>query len=451
MRLHVYVKGRLVAQLYRQADDYALRYTADATAEDFVSLTMPVREAAWIWPRDLHPFFRQNLPEGFLFQVIREEFGPYLDGTDLSLLAVIGGAGIGRVTVAPEGGAPGGELEPLDLKSLLHEDITTDRFAELVRYYARAAISGAVPKFLAPEAPSEATSTQAPVGKQTLRTSRHIIKGSDEQTPYLGFNEHYSMQVLAKLGVARVAKTTMSDDGRVLVVDRFDVDAHGKPIFGVEDACSLLGLPPHEKYRPSTEQVLNATRAYIGAANWRREAEQIGWLLIANYVVRNADCHAKNIALLYSTIDDVVYTPAYDIVTTAAYPRFANNPPGLSIDGRKTWAPGKTLERFFNTRLGIAPKRYREMVEALCDSAVSTGKDLAEAAKNETRWRWVAKQMLHAWNEGMASLRSAKPQATLRALTPVIEAAGFSDADKAEQAREVIGRSELLANPGKDS
>ncbi|KND57896.1 Protein hipA [Candidatus Burkholderia verschuerenii] len=441
-RLHVYVKGRPVAHLYRQADDYALRYTADAIADDFVSLTMPVRADAWIWPRDLHPFFRQNLPEGFLFQVIREEFDPYLDGTDLSLLAVIGGAGIGRVTVAPEGGA----LEPLDLKSLLHEDITTARFAELVRYYARAAISGAVPKFLAPEA----SSLQTPVGKQTLRTSRHIIKGSDEQTPYLGFNEHYSMRVLARLGVARVANTTMSDDGRVLVVDRFDVDANGQPVFGVEDACSLLGLPPHEKYRPSTEQVLNATKPYTaGAARWRREAEQLGWLLLTNYVVRNADCHAKNIALLYSTIDDVAYTPAYDIVTTVAYPRFANNPPGLSIDGRKTWAPGKTLERFFNTRLGIAPKRYREMVDALCDSAVSTGKEVAEAAKNETRWRWIARQMLHAWNDGMASLRSAKPQVALKELTPVIEAAGFSDADKPDQAREIIGRSELLAKPGK--
>ncbi|SAK95288.1 hypothetical protein AWB82_06895 [Caballeronia glebae] len=114
------------------------------------------------------------------------------------------------------------------------------------------------------------------------------------------------------------------------------------------------------------------------------------------------------------------------------------------------WAPGKTLERFFNTRLGFPPKRYREMVEALCDFAVSTGKDIVEAAKNETRWRWIAKQMLHAWNEGMASLRSAKPQAALRELTPVIEVTGFSDADKADSTREVIGRSELLADHSKE-
>ncbi|MHB0820525.1 hypothetical protein ACYCFK_19925 [Stutzerimonas stutzeri] len=35
----------------------------DAAPEDFVSLTMPVREEAWRWPRDLFPFFRQNLPD----------------------------------------------------------------------------------------------------------------------------------------------------------------------------------------------------------------------------------------------------------------------------------------------------------------------------------------------------------------------------------------------------
>ena len=92
-----------VAKLYRERDEYVLRYLPQATAEDFVSLAMPVQEAPWKWPRDLHPFFRQNLPEGYLLNVIREEFGPQMDGTDLSMLAVVGGAGIGRVTVTPEG------------------------------------------------------------------------------------------------------------------------------------------------------------------------------------------------------------------------------------------------------------------------------------------------------------------------------------------------------------
>lgn len=122
MKLDVHVQGRKVAQLYRERDEYVLRYDAGTTSADFISLTMPVREEPWRWPRDLHPFFRQNLPEGYLLGVIREAFGPLLDGTDLSLLAVVGGMGIGRVTVTPEGVAPGMELEPLHVEQLLAGD-----------------------------------------------------------------------------------------------------------------------------------------------------------------------------------------------------------------------------------------------------------------------------------------------------------------------------------------
>ena len=130
MKLDVHVKDKKVASLYRERDEYVLKYLPDAQGTDFVSLAMPVREEPWRWPRDLHPFFRQNLPEGFLLDVIREEFGRYLDGTDLSLLAVVGGAGIGRVTVAPEGVAPGVELEPFQVEQLLTAENITQRFTE---------------------------------------------------------------------------------------------------------------------------------------------------------------------------------------------------------------------------------------------------------------------------------------------------------------------------------
>lgn len=447
MRLDVQVCGRRVAQLYRERDEYLLKYLQGTAAADFVSLTMPVREEPWRWPRDLHPFFRQNLPEGYLLNIIREEFGPQLDGTDLSLLAVVGGSGIGRVTVTPEGATPGQDLAPLDIAQLLKGKNSTEHFAGLVRRYARASISGMVPKFLAPE--SADGSQGGPMGKPTLRTRRHIVKGSDESTPYLGFNEFYSMYVLERLDVVPVARTQMSDDGCVLIVERFDVDASGVPSHGLEDACSLLGLPPHEKYATTTEKVLNATRAYLPAARVRVQLEHLGWHLLTNYVVRNADCHAKNISLHYTSLADVGYTPVYDIVTTQAYPRYAANPPGLSIDGRQTWAAGKVLERFFNTRLGIAPRRYAEMVEQLCESAVEVGREVIAASKNEPRWRETAKQMVHAWNDGMSSLRSPKQAARFKGLDLAISEAGFSAPETAQPQREVIGRSELLAPRGR--
>jgi serine/threonine-protein kinase HipA len=445
MKLDIHVKGKTVAQLYRERDEYHLKYLEGVNVEDFVSLTMPVREAPWIWPRDLHPFFRQNLPEGYLLSIIREEFGPLLDGTDLSLLGVLGGMSIGRVTATFEGAEPGGVLEPLNVEALLTGENTTAHFASLVRKYARAAISGAVPKFLAPEPQSNEVDVPQ---KSTLRTSRYIIKGSDDRTPYLGFNEFYTMEVLRRLGVVPVANARMSDDGYVLIVDRFDVDSVGYPMYGVEDACGLLGLPPNEKYATTTERVLHATQAYLPSASKRSQLKRLGWLLLTNYVVRNADCHAKNIALYYTSLADVAFTPAYDLVTTQAYPAYASNPPALPMDGRKTWAPGKTLERFFLSRLGILPREYKEMVELLCDSAVTVGNEVIAESKARAEWHEVGKQMVHAWSDGMTALRGATPSASLRSLSAAINAAGLSDRTPPDASREVIGRSELVERGG---
>lgn len=449
MRLDVHVAGRKVAQLFRERDEYVLAYLPEATPSDFVSLTMPVREAPWRWPRDLHPFFRQNLPEGFLLGVVREEFGRWLDGTDLSLLAVVGASGIGRVAVTPEGAQTAEIPEPLSVATLLQSDNSIEHFSGLVRRYARSAISGMVPKFMAPEV---ATDSRASLhGRPTFRTGRHIIKGSDQHTPFLGFNEHFSMKVLARLKVVPVAATRMSDDGQVLVVERFDIDSEGRAVYGLEDACSLLGLPPHEKYATTTEKVVNATRTYLSPENRQQQLRHLGWHLLLNNVVRNADCHAKNIALRYTQFSDVAFSPVYDVVTTQAYPQYALNPPALSVSGRKIWMAGKLLGQFFNARLGIAPREYASMVEQICESAVEVGQELLEAARNEKRWHGVAKQMLYAWNEGMTVLHdSGKGGACFSAgsrLTASIEAAGFSAPDVPEPTGTTIGRSELLAKP----
>ena len=86
------------------------------------------------------------------------------------------------------------------------------------------------------------------------------------------------------------------------------------------------------------------------------------------------------------------------------------------------------------------------MLEQLCESAVETGREMTEAARNEPRWRDITKQMLHAWNEGMASVHSVRKDDKLRRLTPHSVAAGFSDAAPPERP-EVIGRSQSPPKP----
>lgn len=443
MELSVFVLERLVARLFRERDQYVLQYVPGVASADFVSVTMPVQASPWLWPRDLHPFFRQNLPEGYLLSILRQVLGSALDGTDLSLLAVVGRNGIGRVTVTPAQVQEHAPEEPLDLKALLHEDFSSEHFDDLVRRYARSAVSGVVPKFLSPETPEEPPEP----GRATLRTSRYIVKGSSN-LPYLAFNEHHTMRVLAGLNKVAVARTQLSDDGQILLVERFDVNAQGTPTHGLEDACSLLGLPPHEKYLPSMERVLKATAIYLPGLTRQAQLEQLGYHLLTNFIVRNADCHSKNIALYYTSLDDVAFTPVYDLVTTQAYDGFRDSTPGLSIEGRKTWNPGKSLQHFFTSRLGIPVLRYSQMIEELCDSAVEVGRDLAKLATREKRWQGIIKNMLYAWDRGIQGVRN--PSSTV-SLAPVIKAARFSDYDKPEPAPRT-GESPLLAkrrsNPG---
>lgn len=439
MKLDVRVNGQKVASLFREVDNFILLYDQGMAAEQLVSLTMPVRTLPWVWPRDLHPFFRQNLPEGYLLGILREQFGRYLDGTDFSLLALVGGNGIGRVTVAPEGKTDAGQVTAFDVRSVLHGDNSEATFEALVREYALNAVSGVFPKFLEPEV---VTPTE-PLGKTTLRNGTHLIKGSGARTPFLALNEHYSLEVLRRTRALPVVESQLSDDGRVLVVRRFDVDGDGRPSCAVEDVCGLLGLPPHEKYAASIEDAIRVARSYLAPATLQSDLEHLGWLILSSYVLRNADLHTKNIALRYTHAHDVQLAPAYDVVTTQAYADYARNPPGLTVGGRKTWALGKSLQQLFATRLNIAPRHYQEMVQQLCDAATDTGHVLLAEARQHPEWKDTIRHMLHAWNDGMESLRSAKPRPDLRPLDAALANEGMQDRDRPAKAT-VIGKSELI-------
>ena len=87
------------------------------------------------------------------------------------------------------------------------------------------------------------------------------------------------------------------------------------------------------------------------------------------------------------------------------------------------------------------------MVEALCDAAVETGKEVIVRAHERPEWRAVAKNMVYAWNDGMEARRRAKPDASLRELTSKIDEAKFSEPDK-PPTQEKLGRSPLLPKRG---
>lgn len=439
MKLSVYVLGRDVATL-EPAGDFrsVLSYHADTASSDFVSLTMPVRTESWGWDDTLPPVLQMNLPEGYLLQVLQEQFGPHVGASPLALLSVVGRNMVGRVQVAAPGAKLDQPAEPIEVPALLKGDNSEEAFAELVRQHATSGVSGVVPKFL--DAQDERMAL-GPNQKATLLTRRHIIKGSSHLLPFAALNEHLCMQIAAKVGPA--ARTEVSQDGQALVVHRFDVDEHGQPHWGMEDFCALLGLRPAAKYDTTWERIARAVRDHVPGALRTNTFRQLTTTLLLTYALRNADCHSKNVALLYTSRADAHLAPMYDMLTTSVYAGYQRNPPAISFMGKKTWTPGKSLQKFIASTFGVSPKEQLEIVEAIGQAISEVAPMVRVAMEEHPGFRDIGKRMLLAWEEGITGLRNKATYAL--GDVPLGDAfSGFSDPPKLEIAKADIGRSELL-------
>ncbi len=396
MKLAVYVAGTEVAVLEPVGDFRSvLTYHARAATDDFVSLTMPVRTESYVWDDELHPIFQMNLPEGYLLQVLQEQLGPRITGSPLALLSLVGRNMIGRIQVAASGTDLEQPTSPHEVAELLQGDNSEEAFAEMVRKHAASGVSGVVPKFLDAQMDTDATRFH---NKTTLFARRHIIKGATGRLPYVTVNEHLCMQVAARL--LPTAKTDLSTDGRALVVHRFDVDEHGRPMCGMEDFCALLGLRPVAKYDTTWERIAKAVRDHVPAGLQMDTFRRLATTLLLTYALRNADCHAKNLALLYTKRSDAQLSPLYDMITTTAYAGYQQNPPGLGFMGRKTWAPGKSLTHFIAANFGVSRKMQVEIVESIADAVSDTGPRVRDAMQRYAGFKDVGARMLMAWGEG---------------------------------------------------
>src|ERR1017187_8137907 len=448
MKLNVHVLDRHVGVL-EQVGDFksVMTYIPEVASEELVSLTMPVRTESYLWDDELHPIFRMNLPEGYLLQVLQEEFGPIVGASPIALLSVIGRNMVGRLKVAPPGAALDEPAKPIEVAELLKGDNSEEAFSRLVREHAKSGVSGVLPKFLDTEAQQHQQQEGfGPHKRATLFTHQHIIKGSSPRLPFATANEHLCMQVAAR--VVESAKTELSQDGNVLLVHRFDVDENGKPYQAMEDFCALLGLRPQNKYETTWERIAKAVRTFVDGKYHYETFQKLTAMMLMTYAMRNADCHSKNLALLYTSRNDARFAPAYDFFTTSVYAGYRDNPPGISFMGKKTWLPGKTLARFITANFGIPEREQKEILERISDAIADTAPAVRVMMNDLAGFKDTGKRMLAAWSEGVNFLREPR----MYALSPWKSSEAFegiSDPPKLENPRTVVGRSELLAGTRK--
>jgi len=442
MQLGVYVLGQKVATLEQSGDfKSVLNYLPGVPPDALVSLTMPVRLESYVWDDQLPPVLQMNLPEGYLLQVLQEQFGPHVGASPIALLSVIGRNMVGRVQVAAVGAALDAPAQPIEVAALLKGDNSEAAFAALVRAHATSGVSGVVPKFLDAQQEPDTANALAAHKKASLITRRHIIKGASAKLPFVALNEHLCMQVAAR--VMPTARTEVSDDGQALVVHRFDVDEHGQPHWGMEDFCSLLGLRPAAKYDTTWERIARAVRDHVPGPQRLQTNRLLAAHLLLSYALRNADGHAKNLALRYTSRADVHLAPAYDVLTTSVYAGYQHNPPAIEFMGKKTWAPGKNLPRFIAATLGIQSKEQALMVQAISDAVADVAPQVHQAMVQHDGFKDIGKRMLLAWSEGVQGLRDQRTYAVGEwAAGKAFD--GFSAPPKLQTATAKIGRSPLL-------
>ena len=224
--LQVNVAGRLSGQLLQQSG-FEYRYLQADPAQPVVGLLMPPARLTW-HDGALFPVMDQNLPEGDLFNRLRQQF-PKQAMTAMRLLALIGDNGIGRLGYRVPGGAAPAAGVPIARQTLLRMPFTVQVFDELVRAYLATGIgvAGMQPKIMVPD-------------RATIPIPNLIVKTAGAGYPGLTANEYLCMTAAARAGID-AAKVELSDDGQLLLVERFDLDADGQRL-GFEDVASLMGL-----------------------------------------------------------------------------------------------------------------------------------------------------------------------------------------------------------------
>ncbi len=354
-RAAVEVSGQKVGDLFSpgRPEPTIFGYRDNVIDELAVSVTMPVDGSSYSYD-GLHPIFAQNLPEGYLGDVIRKHIAKIYGTGDLTVLAALGRHQVGRVVVSgATSGESEGETAGESLAGLLAAD-DGSLFEELVEKYAlRSGISGVQPKVLVPARVSE---------KSTLRTEGYIVKTWGDDFPHLAANEFFCM-TLAKACGLPVPDFYLSDNGRLFIMSRFDRYSDGAWL-GFEDSCVLQGLLPEDKYSGSYEKLAKTFSRYLSPQHRRQGLRWLFMSVALSWAVRNGDAHLKNFGLLYrEPFTERWLAPTYDIVSTIPY--LKHDVPALTLAGRKVWWPVDYLRRYGRQSCGLTTKEISQDLSLL--------------------------------------------------------------------------------------
>lgn len=292
---------------------YDEAYVASGGAPVATTLPATTNPVVTHAPGALPPFFSGLLPEGRRLTALRSAVKTSADD-ELTLLLAVGGDAIGDVQVVPAGEEPG-DVEPRVSVS----DWSDVRFDDLLA--ASVGGAGQIDRVALPGVQDKVSARMinVPVARAD---ERYLLKLDPPEFPHLVANEAFFLEAARRSGIeaadAEVVRDAVGTPG--LLVRRFDrvpASDGGVGMLAQEDACQALSRYPADKYRVTTEEVIEAL-ADVCRARPVAALTLIRQFAFA-YLTCNGDAHAKNFSVLCTEDGEWRVAPAYDVPTSYVY------------------------------------------------------------------------------------------------------------------------------------
>ncbi len=380
MDIKAYHGSSFIGTLFENSErEYVFEYSD--TVDTHLCLSMPNTQRVYISRFHLHPFFDTFLPEGYLFELLRNLINKKEGrADDFTMLYYLAGGAEGRIRLEGKE-RPEGE-KALSLEDVLEND-TWDTFRALLNTFLyKNAIGGVQPKTMA-----------TLEDKVALEIKEYIIKTFGEEYSELARNEYFCMRAVERAGI-RIPKIYLSRNGRFLVVEKFTVGDY----IGFEEIGSLLGKTRETKYEGSYEQIAKVIRNF--STSPEEDLKTYYKLTVMNFLLRNGDAHVKNFGLIYTDdFSEIRLSPAYDVVCTTVY--IPDDQPALFMHGTKKWHGKDKLMEFGMKYCGLSKEEAKELYD-VCENAVREEMgEVREYMREEPGFREVGERMVKEWDKAL--------------------------------------------------
>ena len=179
---------------------------------------------------------------------------------------------------------------------------------------------------------------------------RFILKPPFEDYPEMPELEDLTMHLseLLNINTAEHSLVKLKSGELAYISKRFDRTKNGK--LHVEDMAQLTGTLTENKYRSSMEKVGKAVLKYSSYSGI--DAIRLFELTLFSFITGNSDMHLKNFSLIRNEDDEIMLSPAYDLLSTKLLIPKDKEDLALPLNGKKSNMKKKDFD-LFASQLGI--------------------------------------------------------------------------------------------------